>query len=202
MSCESSSVCFHTHTSAHLAEYCRLHPHCWQDKSHKSLTVIMAQRRHYITWQLVSSFFICQKSEQISISDQVHMLNILGHTCDSVCISSSWLLCSMKASAWGQTVPERRRPTATPAPPPVPNHSTTIPTCSTRNQAEERLKSTRLSSKPVCHIFNKCFLMRLSDKEKSSSMTADFKRFSIPPIFDTKYYISVINLREVSATNT
>lgn len=69
MSCESTSVCFpqtHTHTvthaSAYLAERSRLHPHCRQDKSHKSLPVITAQWRCYITWLCVSSLFICQDS--------------------------------------------------------------------------------------------------------------------------------------------
>lgn len=94
MSCESSSICSpHTHTSAHLAERSRLHPHCWQDKSHKSLSVIMAQWRRYITWLPVSSLFMCQKShcfdchahleESSFISDRV---NIMFNIFDSVCL--------------------------------------------------------------------------------------------------------------------
>lgn len=158
----------HTHTFAHLAKWSRLHPHCWQDKSHKSLTVITAQWKRYVTWLRVSSLFIHQEShcldcrayleESLFISECVHiMFHILEYPkCSlthTVCVSSSWWPCSTTDNVGGRTVLERASPTASPVRPPAPYPSTTFLTWITRIQSEERSKSTRPSSKAVCQIF-------------------------------------------------
>lgn len=123
----------HTHAFAHLAKGGRLHMFRWKDKSHKSLTVIM------VLWQ----------SCRLIISQKCHCLGLMFYF---FCFFfSSWWPCSA-SSVGGRTVPERPCPMASPVQPPAPNPSSTFLTWITRSQLEERLKSTKPSSKPVCRI--------------------------------------------------